>query len=149
MIGKREGKFIDTTSHTLVAEKKGVKLYRNRSNTFFLVVPHVKGDMNFNYDGFTVTSKMMARSDDITIRVSAEYAENWVKKNCPKCFDHLYDWGKGKTYNMLIPFSADESKKLNRIIAHDEMERTRTQIVKDVVQTWLNDETEKIDSKMK
>lgn len=149
MRSKRDGKYIDTNSQFFIVEKDGISLYRSHSNVFFLVIPHEKGDLNFTYEGLEFYRPMLARFDTLSVKVTAKYAENWVKKHCPEYLDRMYEPKTGKPFTMLLDLTMDESKKLNRIMAHDKKERKKLEIVKEVVSTWLEKETEKIDKKKK
>lgn len=149
MQGKRAGKFIDTQNHFLVVEKDGISLYRSNTNVFFLVIPHKKGDINFTYEGLDFYKPMLARFDTLTVKVTPKYAEEWVKKHCPECFDRMYEPKTGKPYTMLLDLTIEDSKKINRIMAHDKKERTRMALLKDTMRTWLDKENEKIDKVIK
>ena len=145
---RRKGKYIDADSH-LVIEHDGVKVYRNHNNIFFMEIPHDKGDLDFEYEGLDFSKVTLARCDTILKKVKPKFVEKWVMKHCPESFDDLYDTKSDAPYRMLLPFSKVENRQLNRIMAHDDQERRRLEIIEEVVKTWLNEENKKLDEQIK
>ena len=147
MKSRRDGRYINTTSQYLVAEKDGIRIYRNNSNAFFMYIPHEKGDFDFSVEGVEISNVRLGRCDDITLKVPAAAVEKWVLKNCPDRYEQIYKVDAG--FQMLLPFTEENRQKLNRITAHDEQGRTKVQIVEEAVDKWLEEEIKRIDAQMK